>query len=242
MRLWQLQIFNLIYLSSAQLSHLFKTLKIHRQFTKNPMDLPSCIPPAISTQVRTHCWTSKPANSVDNQLGIPCHDGSKQKSYHFMRSAFWIVLTDGLVTSFYNFEFSTACSRSTLWFGIHRVHRDGTLWKRRLIDWSHLCSRDPIKGIALCSVCTRLPAGLGMLVVHPYNWLMHACIACIHELSENMEIQKLLQHSMAASVEKRLRDDLGTPKVLKRDSLWSLWFHSNPPRANTSEKFQKHPT
>lgn len=72
-----------------------KTLKIHRQFTKNPMDLPSCIPPAISTQVRTHCWTSKPANSVDNQLGIPCH-GSKQKSYHFMKSAFWIILTDGL--------------------------------------------------------------------------------------------------------------------------------------------------
>ena len=129
--------------------------------------------------------------------------------------------------------------RSTLWFGIHRVNRDETLWKRRLIDWSHLCSRDPIKGIALCSVCTRLPAGLGMLVVHPYNWLMHACIACIHELSENMEIQKLLQHSMAASVEKRLRDDLGTPKVLKRDVVW---FHSNPPRANTSEKFQKHPT
>lgn len=70
--------------------------------------------------------------------------------------------------------------RSTLWFGIQRVNRDETLWKRRLIDWSHLCSRDPIKGIALCSVCTRLPAGLGMLVVHAYNWLMHVLPASMN--------------------------------------------------------------
>lgn len=80
-------------------------------------------------------------------------------------------------------------SRSTLWFGIHRVHRDGTLWKRRLIDWSHLCSRDPIKGIPLCWVYTIIYQWVS--VCSWYILITYTVIGwCMHVLPASMNSQR----------------------------------------------------